>query len=131
MNRRNAIATLAGTLLLWGCASAGGTGESTSNGDVIVRAELESLGAMGTLEAMQRLRPRFLRPRASTGTSRQAEYPKVYLDNLRLESVNDLRTLPTSEVFEIRYLDPNDATTRYGTGHTAGVILVTTLRRRG
>ncbi|HET6681660.1 MAG TPA: hypothetical protein VFG84_10705 [Gemmatimonadaceae bacterium] len=131
MNRRNALATIAGVVLCWGCSSARMHG-STSSANVIVRDELASLGSMGTLEALQRLRPRFLQPRAASGAmSRSAEYPRVYLDNVRLESVNDLRTVPVSEVFEIRYLDSSDATTRYGTGHTAGAILVTTIRRRG
>ena len=130
MNRRQAFAAFV-VVLCWGCATTQMRG-STSSADVIVRSELAPLGSMSTLEALQRVRPRFLQPRAASGAmSRSAEYPKVYLDNVPLESVNGLRTVPVSEVFEIRYLDANDATTRYGTGHTAGAILVTTLRSPG
>jgi hypothetical protein len=39
-----------------------------------------------------------------------------------------LSTIPANRVREIRYINAADATTRWGTGHASGVILVTTKR---
>jgi hypothetical protein len=49
----------------------------------------------------------------------------VYMDDVR--QFGDLVVIP-SRVKEIRFLNSRDATTRYGTGHSSGVILVTTKR---
>ena len=50
---------------------------------------------------------------------------KVYLDGIRYGGVESLITIPASTVREVRWLSAIDATTRYGTGHTAGAITVT------
>ena len=50
---------------------------------------------------------------------------KVYLDGFRYGGVESLAMISASNVIEIRWLSPMDATTRFGTGNMAGAIAVT------
>ena len=50
----------------------------------------------------------------------------VYVDGIRIGTVQALSGIPATNVREIRRLDTRDATTRFGTGHTAGAILIFT-----
>jgi hypothetical protein len=52
----------------------------------------------------------------------------LYLDDVKMMDLNGLSTVPSGRIKEIRYLSAQDATTRWGTGHASGVILVTTKR---
>jgi hypothetical protein len=47
---------------------------------------------------------------------------------MRMGGVEWLSTIPTLSVAEARLLSAADATTRWGTGHATGVILVVTRR---
>jgi len=51
----------------------------------------------------------------------------VYLDNMRLGTIGELRNLPTTGVVAIRYYDPSQASLRWGTGHSHGAIQVMTV----
>jgi hypothetical protein len=51
----------------------------------------------------------------------------VYLDNMRLGTIGELKTLPTTGVLAIRYYDPSQATLKWGVGHTHGAIQVVTV----
>ncbi|HUF49561.1 MAG TPA: hypothetical protein VMN60_01930, partial [Longimicrobiales bacterium] len=80
-------------------------------------------------DLLTRLRPQWLRPRGSVSAQDpDAGYPVVYLDGTRYGRPELLRSLRTDDVQSIQYLGPTDASTRYGTGHVGGVILVTTRR---
>ncbi len=50
----------------------------------------------------------------------------VYLDNARLESVDELRTLSIIGVTAVKYYEAGEATVRWGTGNTHGAIQVVT-----
>ncbi len=50
----------------------------------------------------------------------------VYLDGMRTGGVPVLRNIDANNVREIRYVPARDATTKYGTGHSQGVIEVRT-----
>jgi hypothetical protein len=52
----------------------------------------------------------------------------LYVDNVKMLDMTGLSTIPATRVREIRYINASDATTRWGTGHASGVILVTTKR---
>jgi len=123
---------LAATLLLGlgGCASGGGGG---SDGDSarpagattnrIVRAELEPLVELSAMQAIQRLRSRWLRNRPGLRTE-----PVLYVDGSRRSGLAELESLRASDVEQMEYMSSTDASTRFGTGHSAGAILVTTAR---
>jgi hypothetical protein len=54
----------------------------------------------------------------------------VYLDNLKLGTINELKRLPVVGVTSIRYYDPAQANYLWGMGHTHGAIQVVTLDRQ-
>ena len=131
-------ATLAGA---GGCASAGSTSQAgepqTSTVQTPVRPRrdpnlitAEEIAARPTLSARQvieQLRPQFLRVRGTTtlGNAQTKDVIWVYVDNTRMGSLEVLNNIGAHEVREIRYLNPSEATNRYGTGHVQGAILVT------
>jgi hypothetical protein len=53
----------------------------------------------------------------------------VYLDNLKLGTLNELKRLPIVGVTSIRYYDPAEANYLWGMGHTHGAIQVMTVER--
>jgi len=57
---------------------------------------------------------------------RQALPVTVYVDNVKVGPVAELKALGTLDVREIRYLSPRVATDRWGENHAGGVIFVTT-----
>lgn len=95
--------------------------------DVLGPADLEGArDASDLYEAIRRLRPHFLRTRGRVASSSGAE-PQVvvYLGSNMLGGPTTLKNIRVDQVFEVRYLDASAATTRYGSGHTAGAIIVT------
>jgi len=52
----------------------------------------------------------------------------VYRDGVRVGLFSSLETIMVETIQEVRWLDGPDATQRYGTGHGAGAIEVTTRR---
>ena len=93
-----------------------------SSADRIAQAELLPLDQLSAYEGVQRLRPRWLQVRTRLE-------PMVHIDGaVRSDGLADLRSLRCTDVQEIRYMSPSDATTRFGTGYGNGLILVTTKR---
>jgi hypothetical protein len=125
--RSTALFAILVLLLLSACGSA----RQGSRPAMAVLTEDEIMTATGSsaLDVVQQLRPQFLRARGSrTLQNPAAGEPVIYVDNLRLGGIEALRTIRASEVHEIRYLSPSEATTRFGTGHLGGAITVV-LRR--
>jgi hypothetical protein len=51
---------------------------------------------------------------------------RVYLDDVSVGGIEMLRNVPKDAIVRVQWLSAIDATTRYGGGHLAGVIAVTT-----
>ncbi|MGH7468645.1 MAG: TonB-dependent receptor [Longimicrobiales bacterium] len=66
--------------------------------------------------------------RGSSTSFERPQQPMVMIDGSRSE-VAALRTLPASNIEEIRILNATEGTMWYGTGATNGVIVVTTRRK--
>ncbi|MCI0432057.1 MAG: TonB-dependent receptor plug domain-containing protein [Gemmatimonadetes bacterium] len=94
------------------------------NTDVITTEELQSINVSTAYEAIERLRPMFLRSRGVTSAGSEASLPVIYIDGVRSGAPDVLRTIPLADIRQIRYISAPDATTRWGTGHTGGVIEV-------
>jgi TonB-dependent Receptor Plug Domain len=94
--------------------------------DRITSDELATVDAQNALQAIQRLRPSFLQTRggASSSLSQGAQDVVVYVDQTRMGGPSTLAQIPITDVKEIQYLSASDATQRYGTGHSAGAIVV-------
>ncbi len=93
--------------------------------NLITETELAAGPYQNALEAIQALRPSMLIPR---GTGMGPVPVVAYMDDVRLNDLNGLATIPANRIREIRFVNARDATTRWGTGHASGAILVTTKR---
>ena len=104
--------------LVWGCASGGqnkGTGKARN---VITAAEIAASSGQNAYQVIQQLRPQLL-------TLRGIE-PTVYVDNMKRGGLDSLYGVYASDIQEIRYLSPDEATLRFGTGNAGGAFLITT-----
>ena len=119
-------------LMTLACASAPSSTPSTAQSgtataqrtsrDVILADEIATSGARTAMDAIRRLRPQMLQGRGVRETNEIA----VYIDGNRTEGTRaDLEQIPASQVKEIRYLNGQAATQRFGTHHGAGASLVT------
>jgi hypothetical protein len=122
---RRTLALLGTVLAVGSCASA--SRMAPRERDLISRPEITATNAHTAFDAVQQLRPDFLRGRSISARSRvRMQTPLVYLDGRRLGELAQLRSIPATIVQSIQLIGASDATTRWGTGHSAGVIEVRT-----
>jgi outer membrane receptor for ferrienterochelin and colicin len=112
-------------------AACAGSGPREVRGErnVITAEEIAQSNHANAYDIVLRLRPQFLQQRGGISI-RDADpvYPLVYVDGMQRGGINELRQVPGSIVQHIEFISPADATTRWGTGHAAGVIYVSTRR---
>lgn len=111
-----------------GCASpgvSGGNASRSASPGAVTGEELRQVSARNTYEALEQLRPIWLlpRPRSSLVFS-LASRPVVYVSGIPHGPVSSLRGIEVNDVRRIDFMNAIDATTRYGTGHSGGIILV-------
>jgi hypothetical protein len=107
------------------------------NPALISTTEIARSGGSNALEIVQSLRPQWLRSRGQTtlrtGTVsvRGEEFEAmvsvplvVYVDGNRVGGSDALRGISSSQLREIRYLDPREAVQRWGTDHGNGAVMV-------
>ena len=118
-------------VMLAACASGGGSASAArQNPTVISTEEIVASSASNAYEVIQRLRPNFLRTRGAVhgtpGATNAMEMVDlvVYLNENRLGGSDQLRQISTGDIREIRYFNSSEATTKWGTGHSAGAIQV-------
>lgn len=92
--------------------------------NVITREELTESAAADAYQAVQRLRPIWLhRTAASLGAPADV---LIYVDGQRFGASGALSRISINSIREIRFHSPSDATQRWGTDHSGGVIEVIT-----
>ncbi len=124
----SAIVTMA--LLSAGCASSGESSGTSRSRNLITEAELMEVPHSTVYEAVRALRPRWLQARAgATFQSREQQTARVYIDGQLRGELGEMWNLLPTEVSEIRFMSASDATTRFGTNHIGGAIVITTRRR--
>lgn len=111
------------------CAS-GGTSASTENAprrdrNVITQEEIDASKMTDAYNVVRSLRPGWLLPK-TVGSGRQSV--QVYIEGNKAGGTTALQQYAVNQIREIRFLNGDDATTRFGTGNGAGAILVS-LRR--
>ena len=95
--------------------------------NLITQDEIERVTAANAYDAVQMLRPSFLRARGVPSTVNGApDLAIVYLDGMKMGDVGQLQRIPTIGIVSIRYISAIDANQRYGRGHEGGAILVDT-----
>jgi len=104
-----------------------GTGErSRSSRDPITLDEMQTAQSLtNAYEVVQRFRPRWVRVRGRSSMSSSAPVV-VFVDNVHFGGVESLYNISVERISSIRYFDAADATSRWGTGYTGGVIEVIT-----
>ena len=125
LNSRLLITLATAAVLAGGCA----TSPAASSGGsryVITETELANVREQSAHEALQELRPTFLRSRDPVTPTHQDPTPiAVFINGGRTEGIEVLRTVRANTVKEMRFYEPQEANTRFGTGHNGGVIAVT------
>src|SRR5437763_4359698 len=125
-NGRTLMTLLSAVLLTASCA----TSPSAANGSagsryVLTETDLANVGDQSAYDALQQLRPTFLRSRDPQTTSHPVATPvAVFVNGGRTEGLDALRAIRASTVKEMRFYEPQDANTKFGTGHNGGVIEV-------
>lgn len=103
--------------------------EPRSSSTRLIRVDLMESGETNLLDAIDRLRPRWLQVRSRTSV--QGAIPiVVYRDNARIGGIEVLRSMRIEGIQEVRFVNATDATTRWGMGVGSGVIEVISSRVR-
>ena len=123
-------------------ACAGGTGSTSSQDpaparrdrNLITAEELATETSTNVYDAIRHLRPEMLVQRggaqATATITPSANAPDagqitVYMNNTKMNGgLNSLKEIPLSSIKEVRYLSATDATQAFGTGNTAGAIVL-------
>jgi lysophospholipase L1-like esterase len=92
---------------------------------VLAREQMLKARYNNVYDAVAAMRPNWLRPRGPESFT-VPTVVWVYLDEQRLGDVETLRNIQTSQVSTVRFYDGPSATGRWGVGHNAGVIHVST-----
>ncbi|MEP6618393.1 MAG: TonB-dependent receptor plug domain-containing protein [bacterium] len=108
------------------------------NRNVLTQADLKELHAENVYEAIEAVRSVWLRDRGPTSFTAKATRadslsggtPIVYMDDVKLGGVDELKRISIRDVVSVSHLSGPEATARYGVGHAAGVILVQTSSSR-
>ncbi|MGH7522500.1 MAG: hypothetical protein ACREMI_14585 [Gemmatimonadales bacterium] len=119
------FALVATVMLMAGSACGGGraqpgTAQPRTDREMLTTEELNQRSFYSAYEAVDALRPLWL-SRPGLGSEVQ-----VYVDDNRMGGVAALRSVRTLSIAFIKHLDGIQATARYGRGHDAGAILITT-----
>jgi hypothetical protein len=124
-NSRMLIALGCAVVLSAACASKGapGTGPTVSR-YVVTEQDLTPVAERSAYEALQQIRPTFLRSRDPQTPTHMPTPVAVFVDGGRTEGLDVLRSIRANRVKEMRFYEPQDANTKFGTGHNGGVIEV-------
>jgi len=110
------------------CASSGTKTEAVAPGqdrNTITETELMSTSSSSLYDAIEKLRPNFLRSHgASSFTNQTNEYPVVYVDEHLYGEMASLRSIVTAQVGSVRYYDQITAQQKFGLTSGNGVISV-------
>jgi hypothetical protein len=99
----------------------------TQNRNLITADEIARSNASTAYEAVERLRPAFLRTRGPQSLQNsEPPTPNVYVDGMKYGTLASLAQLPALGIISIQYLSALDASQRFGIGNEGGAIVVTT-----
>jgi hypothetical protein len=95
--------------------------------NLITEEELAKSPARNGLQAVQMLRPDWLRGRGATSIRETSPTQVVvYVNEQRLGGPEQLEGLAITAIKSLRHMSASEATNRWGTGHNGGVISVIT-----
>ncbi len=93
-----------------------------------IQEALQKRPMQSAFELIEFLRPKYFIPRMQTTVNQGVirKEPVVYLNNIRLGGLSELNNINILQIEEVRYLKSSEATSRFGTGHEGGAILIST-----
>lgn len=112
-----------------GTAQVSPTSAGTRNRSTLSFEEIQASRSHGwsAYDLLANLRPEFLRSRGAVSLRDATQATAaVYLDGLRYGELQILKTIGVDQIFSIGYINAADATTRFGTDHFGGAILIRT-----
>ncbi len=125
---RCSLLILIAALVLWGCASTGTAEKPRSSRYAISEAEIVNSGATNAYDVIQQLKPEWFLQSQRRGVKsvsiEDSSVPVVYVNDTRYGDIESLRNISSLNILEITFLQPSEATTRFGTGHVGGAFLV-------
>ena len=136
MSRLYSFVFVSSLVLGGACGGAGSTPATTPTPSrdrtVIMADDMRRLQASNLYEVVQMIRPEWLSVRNTNATEPRPVLPAmssdneihVYLDKERLGSVNVLRTMSVLTAGYLKFHNPAQAQTRFGSGNTSGVIQI-------
>jgi hypothetical protein len=125
MSRMTLLPALVGLIAI-ACVPAASPGPMPDQ-QMITEPEIVGAHANSAYDVIHKLRANFLSARGQTSILlATSSYPTVYVDGQRYGDIDALRIIPARDVASIRLYRAWDATTRFGTGNTNGVIAITT-----
>jgi outer membrane cobalamin receptor len=114
-------------MLAFAAACASMKQKNSSDRNVITAAEIEAANANTAYDVIVKLHANYLHSRGPNSILlKQNKEPTVFLDQVEFGPINSLRTIPASNIAEIRFVSGWDAMTKYGSDHVAGVIQIYT-----
>ena len=105
------------------CSSATQRRPAGRDARLITTEEIDVSRFSTALDVVQALRPQWLRMRGRTSFN-LSESVKVYFDDVLLGTPSQLRNVPARAIRWMRFLDGNEATTRWGLDHGQGAIVL-------
>ena len=109
-----------------GCASGSAPRGPREDRNRITAEQIAKITANNAYDAVQLLQPHWLEDRGVTAINSPPAKAVVYIDGSRMGDLENLRSVATNSIFEIRYLNSAEASNRYGLGLQRGVIEVIT-----
>lgn len=125
MQRLVQYAVLSVLLIALGACTGSNVGQSSDgNPNMISQEQIQEAGSMSNAyNLVQRLRPNWLRKRGPSSVSSQSDIV-VYVEGSRQGPPSTLRQINVIDVESMEFLSDNEATSRFGSGHDHGAILV-------
>lgn len=111
-------------VIITALAACAGGGMTSGNPDMITSEQIQEAGTVSNAYTLvQRLRPNWLRTRGRSSVQNPGELI-VYVDGSRRGGASALRQINVVNVESMQFMNANQATLRYGSGHDHGVIEV-------
>lgn len=124
--RNRLFRVVAAALLVGSACTQPSTGaKPVTDRNVLTQEQFASRHFSNVYEAVEEFHSPWLSTRGTDSFSSPSEV-KVYLDNTLMGGIETLKSIPIINVVYVRHYDGPSATSRWGTGHAAGVIYVST-----
>jgi len=130
MHKQNGFAIIALLAALTACSVGMDQGDRRGSTNVITQEELQEVRGSSVYDAVQELRPRWLRARSGQSVHGSDTGIVVYVGNSRMGGIDELRRHSLDGVRSLQFLDSSTAASLPGIGseRVAGAIVISLSR---